>query len=98
MLLTALRPHSSIKPLCCKHVVCGTLICINQPLVSGYYVIIMTSFIAILCSTASLTSHLQTLECPYTESADESWIVELLFTAGEPRIRILVWLLSRWVV
>ncbi|XP_067929854.1 HAUS augmin-like complex subunit 7 [Watersipora subatra] len=36
------------------------------------------------------------LACPYTESADETWISELIFNPGEPRIKILQWLLSRF--
>ncbi|XP_077988395.1 HAUS augmin-like complex subunit 7 [Glandiceps talaboti] len=41
---------------------------------------------------------LQALECPLTEDVDESWIVQLIFAAGEPRIRLLQWLFSRYDV
>jgi len=34
----------------------------------------------------------QRLQCPYTQNVDDSWILELIFTPGEPRIRILQWL------
>ncbi|KAL3853254.1 hypothetical protein ACJMK2_016809 [Sinanodonta woodiana] len=37
---------------------------------------------------------LDALHCPYTEDVDESWIAELIFKPGEPRIRLLQWLLS----
>ena len=37
----------------------------------------------------------QALGCPYTEGAEDAWIVELVFKPGEPRIRLLQWLLSK---
>ncbi|KAF6023412.1 HAUS7 [Bugula neritina] len=42
-----------------------------------------------------LQERFQKLECPFTESADETWITDLIFKPGEPRIRILQWLLSK---
>ncbi|ELU00697.1 hypothetical protein CAPTEDRAFT_224194 [Capitella teleta] len=39
---------------------------------------------------------LKLLQCPYTEAVDDAWIAELLFTAHEPRMRLLQWLFSRF--
>ncbi|XP_070559483.1 HAUS augmin-like complex subunit 7 [Ptychodera flava] len=44
----------------------------------------------------SFKDRLQALECPLTEEVDESWIVQLIFTPGEPRIKLLQWLFSRF--
>ncbi|KAL8608818.1 hypothetical protein ACOMHN_051423 [Nucella lapillus] len=44
----------------------------------------------------SLKKRLDALSCPYTEGAEESWITELVFKPGEPRIRLLQWLLSKY--
>ena len=51
---------------------------------------IMEKFISI-----KLPFHMQELECPYIQGVDDSWIEELLFKPGEPRIRLLQWLLGR---
>ena len=42
-----------------------------------------------------ILSILQALDCPYTEGADESWVVELLFKPGEHRIQMLQWLFTK---
>ncbi|XP_046335158.2 uncharacterized protein LOC124117372 [Haliotis rufescens] len=39
---------------------------------------------------------LDQLGCPFTEGVDESWITEPLFKPGEPRIRLLQWLFSKF--
>ncbi|KAI8479424.1 HAUS augmin-like complex subunit 7 [Branchiostoma belcheri] len=35
------------------------------------------------------------LDCPYLEGVEESWITQLIFTPGEHRLRLLQWLFSR---
>lgn len=44
----------------------------------------------------SFKERLDQLSCPYTENVEEGWILELLFTPGEPRIRLLQWLFSKF--
>ncbi|XP_076448582.1 uncharacterized protein LOC143285220 [Babylonia areolata] len=44
----------------------------------------------------SLKNRLNALGCPYTQGAEDSWITELVFKPGEPRIRLLQWLLSKY--
>ncbi|XP_025107651.1 uncharacterized protein LOC112572278 [Pomacea canaliculata] len=44
----------------------------------------------------SVKDRLDALACPYVEDADEAWVTELVFTPGEPRIRLLQWLLSKF--
>lgn len=39
---------------------------------------------------------LDQLSCPYTENVGEEWILELIFSPGEPRIQLLQWLFSRF--
>ncbi|XP_067684101.1 HAUS augmin-like complex subunit 7 [Haliotis asinina] len=39
---------------------------------------------------------LDQLGCPFTEGVDETWITEPLFKPGEPRIRLLQWLFSKF--
>ncbi|XP_046857250.1 uncharacterized protein LOC124450650 [Xenia sp. Carnegie-2017] len=39
---------------------------------------------------------LEALCCPYVENVDESWMSELLFKPGEPRLRLIQWLLSKF--
>ena len=39
---------------------------------------------------------LQDLECPYIDGVEDSWIEELLFKPGEPRMRLIQWLLGRY--
>ncbi|XP_028402664.1 HAUS augmin-like complex subunit 7 isoform X2 [Dendronephthya gigantea] len=36
------------------------------------------------------------LGCPHVENVEESWMSELLFKPGEPRLRLLQWLLARF--
>ncbi|EDV25208.1 HAUS augmin-like complex subunit 7 [Trichoplax sp. H2] len=38
---------------------------------------------------------LESLDCPYVEDVDESWVTELIFKPGEARIRLLQWLFAR---
>lgn len=38
---------------------------------------------------------LQRLGCPYTEGVDNSWIIEMIYKPGEPRIKLLQWLFSK---
>ncbi|XP_062511486.1 HAUS augmin-like complex subunit 7 isoform X1 [Corticium candelabrum] len=45
---------------------------------------------------ASFMHRLQELACPYVDNVDDSWITELLFKPGEPRLRLLQWLLARF--
>ncbi|KAL5014850.1 hypothetical protein ScPMuIL_009120 [Solemya velum] len=44
----------------------------------------------------SFKNRLDNLGCPYTEGVEDSWISELIFKPGEPRIRLLQWLFSRF--
>ncbi|KAK7102248.1 HAUS augmin-like complex subunit 7 [Littorina saxatilis] len=44
----------------------------------------------------SLKTRLNALDCPYVDGADDSWITDLVFRPGEPRIRLLQWLLSKY--
>ncbi|XP_066285540.1 HAUS augmin-like complex subunit 7 isoform X2 [Branchiostoma lanceolatum] len=44
---------------------------------------------------ASFKSRLESLDCPYIEGVEESWITQLIFTPGEHRSRLLQWLFSR---
>ncbi|XP_033114702.1 HAUS augmin-like complex subunit 7 [Anneissia japonica] len=48
-----------------------------------------------LKSFHSFRARLESLDCPYIEEVDDSWISELLFQPGEPRIRLLQWVLAR---
>ncbi|XP_035676343.1 HAUS augmin-like complex subunit 7 [Branchiostoma floridae] len=43
----------------------------------------------------SFKSRLESLDCPYIEGVEESWITQLIFTPGEHRLRLLQWLFSR---
>ena len=40
---------------------------------------------------------IQKLGCPYTEGVDDSWITEMIYKPGEPRIKLLQWLFSKCV-
>ncbi|XP_056001071.1 uncharacterized protein LOC125655001 isoform X1 [Ostrea edulis] len=44
----------------------------------------------------SFKERLDKLACPYTEGVDESWILEMIYKPGEPRIRLLQWLFSKF--
>ncbi|XP_050414177.2 HAUS augmin-like complex subunit 7 [Patella vulgata] len=44
----------------------------------------------------SFKGRLDKLGCPYTEGVDESWVLELIFKPGEPRIRLLQWLFAKF--
>ncbi|XP_052081435.1 HAUS augmin-like complex subunit 7 [Mytilus californianus] len=44
----------------------------------------------------SFKDRLDKIGCPYTEGVDDSWITELIFKPGEPRIRLLQWLFSKF--
>ena len=37
----------------------------------------------------------QELGCPYLGGVEDSWIEELLFKPGEPRLRLLQWSLAK---
>ncbi|XP_061187859.1 HAUS augmin-like complex subunit 7 [Saccostrea echinata] len=39
---------------------------------------------------------LDKLGCPYTEGVSESWISEMIYKPGEPRIKLLQWLFSKF--
>ncbi|CAH1782612.1 unnamed protein product [Owenia fusiformis] len=39
---------------------------------------------------------LDALGCPFTDGVEETWILELVFKAGEARIRLLQWLFSKF--
>jgi HAUS augmin-like complex subunit 7 len=44
----------------------------------------------------TVKERLDQLACPYTENVEENWILELVFTPGESRIRLLQWLFSKF--
>ncbi|XP_048582265.1 HAUS augmin-like complex subunit 7 isoform X2 [Nematostella vectensis] len=39
---------------------------------------------------------LEELDCPYIEGVDDSWMEELLYKPGEPRMRLMQWLLGKF--
>ena len=43
-----------------------------------------------------LLCFLQATGCPYLEGMEESVVRDVVFSAGEARIRIIQWLLGRW--
>ncbi|XP_013410203.1 uncharacterized protein LOC106173581 [Lingula anatina] len=49
-----------------------------------------------LAVARSFKAKLDQLGCPFTEDVDVSWILELIFKPGEPRIRLLQWLFSKF--
>ncbi|XP_062611395.1 HAUS augmin-like complex subunit 7 [Saccostrea cucullata] len=44
----------------------------------------------------SFRQKLAKLGCPYTEGVSESWISEMIYKPGEPRIKLLQWLFSKF--
>lgn len=44
----------------------------------------------------NIRSRLEQLGCPYLEGVEDSWIEELLFKPGEPRLRLLQWSLAKF--
>ncbi|XP_071961083.1 HAUS augmin-like complex subunit 7 [Antedon mediterranea] len=48
-----------------------------------------------LNSFHSFRTRLESLDCPYIEDVDDSWVTELLFQPGESRIRLLQWVFAR---
>ncbi|CAB3987222.1 Hypothetical predicted protein, partial [Paramuricea clavata] len=44
----------------------------------------------------NIRDKLEFLGCPHVENVDESWMSELLFKSGEPRLRLIQWLLTRF--
>jgi HAUS augmin-like complex subunit 7 len=44
----------------------------------------------------SFVRRLEDLACPYVDNVDDTWIKELLFKPGEPRLRLLQWLFARF--
>ncbi|XP_031552030.1 uncharacterized protein LOC116289272 [Actinia tenebrosa] len=45
---------------------------------------------------AFFRKRLEDLDCPYIDGVDDSWIEELLYKPGEPRLRLIQWLLGRF--
>ncbi|XP_065938725.1 HAUS augmin-like complex subunit 7 [Magallana gigas] len=45
---------------------------------------------------SSFRERLDKLGCPYTEGVDDSWIIEMIYKPGEPRIKLLQWLFSKF--
>nr|XP_022300647.1 HAUS augmin-like complex subunit 7 [Crassostrea virginica] len=45
---------------------------------------------------SSFRERLEKLGCPYTEGVDDSWITEMIYKPGEPRIKLLQWLFSKF--
>lgn len=41
-------------------------------------------------------SRLEELDCPYLGGVEDSWVEELLFKPGEPRLRLLQWMLAKF--
>ena len=54
-------------------------------------------YMLVISLTWSEVFFIQKLGCPYTEGVDDSWITEMIYKPGEPRIKLLQWLFSKCV-